>query len=147
MPLLDGFFAGHMTTQTPTPGAVKALAALAERADIVILTNVADAHNGVRTSELARHGMPYRVLCNAGPKGEPVRRLIDEYRPSRAAFVDDLPPHHRSVKAAAPETFCLHMVADPQLRPLIPPSAEADARIDDWADALPRLQQALEIAA
>lgn len=143
MPLLNGFFDTHMTTQPPAPGAAAALAALAADCDVVILTNVDDRHNGIRTDTLARHGMPYRVVCNSGPKGGPVRALTEEYGAKTAAFVDDLPPHHSSVKRAAPQVFCLHMVADPRLRPLIPAAPDADARIDDWAAALPVLRTAL----
>ena len=143
MPLLNGFFDTHMTTQTPAPGAAAALAVLARDCDIVILTNVDDRHNPIRTAELARHGMPYRVVCNSGPKGAPVRALVGEYGASSAAFIDDLPPHHSSVKRTAPEVFRLHMVADPRLHRLIPAAPDADARIDDWASALPVLQAAL----
>ncbi len=145
-PLLDAFFDTHMPTQTPTPGAAEALATLAEHCDVVILTNIADRHNVVRTDELARHGMPYRVVCNSGPKGEPVRALMTEYGASVGAFIDDLPPHHSSVRASAPDVFRLHMVADPRLHGLIPASPDADARIDDWATALPVLQTALGVA-
>lgn len=145
MPLLDGFFDTHMPTQTPAPGAAAALAALADNCDIVILTNVDDRHNALRTAELARHGMPYRVVTNNGSKGRPVRALLDEYGASRGAFIDDLPPHHASVKRAAPEMFRLHMVADARLHALIPDAADADARIDDWPSALPRLQTALGV--
>ena len=145
MPLLNGFFETHMPTQTPAPGAAAALAALAEDCDIVILTNVDEQHNIIRTAELARHGMPYRVVTNSGPKGRPVRALMDEYRAKAGAFVDDLPPHHSSVKRAAPEVYRLHMVADPRLHGLISAAVDADARIDDWAAALPVLQSALGV--
>ena len=142
-PLLDGFFDTHMSTQTPAPGAVEALATLAEAADIVILTNVGDQHNETRTAELARLGMPYRVITNAGPKGPAVLQLLREYSPTTAVFIDDLPPHHRSVRQLAPQVHRLHMVADPRLRPLIAAAPDADARIDDWAAALPYLQSIL----
>ena len=145
MPLLNGFFDTHMVTQTPTPGAADALATLAETCNIVILTNVDDRHNGVRTAELARQGMPYPVICNAGPKGDPVRDLMNRYGANTGAFIDDLPPHHGSVRRAAPHVFRLHMVADPRLRDLIPAAPDADARIDDWATALPVLQAALGV--
>ncbi len=145
MPLLDGFFDTHMATQTPAPGAAAALASLAERCDIVILTNVDDRHNPVRTAELARHGMPYRVVCNSGPKGAPVAALMAEYGATAGAFVDDLPPHHGSVKRAAPGVFRLHMVAEPRLRGLIPAAVDADRRIDDWPTALPVLEAALGV--
>ncbi|UAJ09866.1 HAD family hydrolase [Polymorphobacter megasporae] len=145
LPLLNGFFDTHMPTQTPSPGAADALAALAKDCDVVILTNVDDRHNTVRTNELARLGMPYRVVTNNGPKGRPVRALMDEYGATKGAFVDDLPPHHGSVKRAAPEVFRLHMVADPRLHALIPASPDADARVDDWPSALPILQAALGV--
>ena len=145
MPLLDGFFATHMATQTPAPGAADALATLARDCDIVVLTNVDERHNAVRTAELARHGMPYRVVCNSGGKGEPVRALMDHYGASAGAFIDDLPPHHGAVKRAAPEVFRLHMVADTRLHGLIPPAPDANARIDDWVTALPVLQAALGV--
>lgn len=145
-PLLNGFFDTHMATQTPVPGAAAALGRLARHADIVILTNVDDRHNGVRTAELARHGMAYPVICNSGPKGKPVAELIARYKPSATAFIDDLPPHHASVARAAPETHRLHMVAEPRLRALIPAAADAQARIDEWPAALLHLETALGIA-
>ena len=145
MPLLNGFFDTHMPTQTPAPGAAAALAALARDCDIVILTNVDDRHNALRTSELARLGMPYRVVTNNGPKGRPVAALMDEYGAKTGAFVDDLPPHHGSVKRAAPHVFRLHMVADPRLHALIPAAPDADARVDTRPAALPILQAALGV--
>ena len=145
LPLLEGFFDTHMDTQTPTPGAVAALGALSQSCDIVILTNVADRHAAVRTSELARLGMPYRVVGNHGPKGKPVADLVAEHGAIRALFIDDLPPHHKSVAEIAPEVHRLHMVADPQLHGLIPPAPHAHARIDHWDEALPYIRQALGV--
>ena len=68
-----------------------------------------------------------------------------EYGATAGAFIDDLPPHHGSVKRAAPDVFRLHMVADARLHGLIPAAPDADARIDDWATALPVLQTALGV--
>ena len=143
--LLNGFFDTHMASQTPTPGAVTALATLAEHSDIVILTNLLDHHAIARTDELARHGMPYRVVGNQGPKGKPVTALLAEYGATRAVFIDDLPPHHTSVKNHAPHVHRLHMVADPILWPLIPASPDADARIDRWDVALPHIRTILGV--
>lgn len=135
-PLLDGFFEAWIDRQYPAAGAVEALGALAQEADILILTNVKDAVRTRRGAELARHGMPYEVICNRGPKGPPVAALVAERRPTAAVFIDDLPPHHGSVAKHAPQVHRLHMVADPELRALIPAAPDADARIDEWADAL-----------
>lgn len=142
-PLLDGFFDTHLDTQYPAAGAVEALASLAEDADIIILTNVKDMIRTRRGAELARHGMPYEVICNRGPKGPPVAALIAERRPTTTVFIDDLPPHHSSVAQHAPEVHRLHMVADPELRGLIPAAPDAHARIDDWPAALDHIREVL----
>lgn len=143
--LLHGFFDTHMPTQTPTPGAVEALSTLSNHADIVILTNLQDHHAASRTHELARFGMPYRVIGNQGPKGKPVAALVAEYGAKDVVFVDDLPPHHSSVKAEAPDVHRLHMVADPMLWPVMPTAADAHARIDRWDAALPHIRSILGV--
>ena len=134
--LLDGFFPGEMERQTLVPHAREALAALAERADIVVLTNLQDHCRSHRIAQLANHGIAHRVECNQGGKGSPVLRLIEEYRPSVTVYVDDLAVHHESVAKHAPQDFRLHMVAEPSLAPSVARAPHAHARIDDWREAL-----------
>ncbi len=141
--LLDGFFTTHMPQQTPISGAAEALAQLARRCDVVVLTNIAEHHAHTRTRELARMGMPYRVIGNHGPKGPPLAALLAEYQPSAAVFIDDLPPHHSSVATLTPHVHRLHMVAEIELRHLIPDAADAHVRIDHWAQALPHIESLL----
>lgn len=142
-PLLDGFFANWIDRQYPAAGAVDALAALSDSADIVILTNIKDEVQARRGIELARHGMPYEVICNRGPKGPPVAALVAERAPRAAIFIDDLPPHHGSVAKHAPAVHRLHMVADPELRALVPAAPDAHRRIDEWPAALPYIRGVL----
>ncbi|WP_341208751.1 HAD family hydrolase [uncultured Sphingomonas sp.] len=130
---LGGFFPDEMHRQTLVPGAAEALAMLAERADIVILTNLEDHCRTHRINQLAGHGIAHRVECNQGGKGAPVARLVAEYAAPVTVFVDDLPHHHESVAEHAPGVWRLHMVSEPQLAPGVPPSPHAHARIDDWA--------------
>lgn len=143
--LLDQFFTNHMPTQTPIAGAAEALATLAAFADVVVLTNVAEKHALTRTHELDKLGMPYRVVGNNGPKGKPLRHLVEHFGATRAVFIDDLPPHHSSARQVIPEVHRLHMVAEAPLRLLIPPAADADARIDEWPAALAHIRTVLEI--
>jgi hypothetical protein len=143
-PLLDGFFATHMPTQSPVAGAAAALAELALDCDVVVLTNIADHHALRRTDELARLGMPYRVIGNQGSKGGPIKALLDEFEPSCAVFIDDLPPNHSAAKFHAPHVHRVHMVAEASLRGLIPAAPDADVRIDDWHLALPHIQTLLK---
>ena len=142
-PLIDGFFETHIETQQPVTGAVDALRDLSEFADIVVLTNVRDHVGDQRSRELLRHGMPYPVICNQGPKGRPVADLIADRGTAPVVFIDDLPPHHSSVKKRAPSVHRLHMIADPVLARLIPPSDDAHARIDDWPTAMQHIRTIL----
>ena len=64
-----------------------------------------------------------------------VRRLIEERAPSVTIFIDDLPNHHHSVAAAAPDVWRLHMVGEPAIAGRIPAAAHAHARIDEWTAA------------
>ena len=131
-PLLDGFFESEMHRQNVVPGAVEALRELAAFADIVILTNIGDAHHAGRVRQLEAFDIRHRVLCNRGGKGRPVVELIEEMRPSVALFVDDLAVHHESVARHAPSVWRLHMVAEPRVAAHMPPSPHAHARIDEW---------------
>ena len=132
---LDGFFPAEMKRQTLVPHAREALAALATQADIVVLTNLQDHCRTHRIDQLATHGIVHRVECNQGGKGPPVARLLAEFNPSVAVFVDDLAVHHQSVADTAPTVHRLHMVSEPDLAIHVAPAPAAHARIDDWTEA------------
>ncbi|MCW4462804.1 HAD family hydrolase [Sphingomonas sp. BT-65] len=132
---LGGFFPGEMARQTLVPHAREALAALAESADIVILTNLQDHCREHRIAQLDTHGIVHRVECNQGGKGRPVAQLVEEHGAGVAVFVDDLAQHHESVARAAPHVHRLHMVSEPAMAPHVPPAPFAHARIDDWREA------------
>ena len=134
-PLLDAFFRGEMARQYPIPGALAAMAVIAEQADIVVLTNVGPDHQQARIEQLALHDFHAPVIGSRGGKGEPVRRLIEQYQPSVALFIDDLAGHHHSVAQEAPDVWRLHLVGEPAIADKIAPSPYAHARIDDWAVA------------
>lgn len=140
MGFLGGFFPGEMHRQTLVPHAREALAALATRADIVVLTNLQDQCRTHRIDQLASFGIAHRVECNQGPKGAPVAALVREFGEPVTVFVDDLPHHHASVAEAAPQVHRLHMVSEPALAPGVPPAEAAHARIDDWREALPWIE-------
>ena len=134
-PLLTDFFRGEMHRQTLVPGAIEALGRIGEVADIVILTNLGDEAHGWRVEQLALHGIAHEIVCNQGGKGVPARAIIDQRRAPRSVFVDDLAVHHASVAKHSPETWRLHMVAEPRLAPAVSTAEHAHARIDDWPRA------------
>lgn len=141
MGFLDGFFPNEMHRQTIVPHAREALARIAEVADIVILTNLKDGCRTHRIDQLAAFGIAHRVECNQGPKGGPVAALVAEHGDPVTVFVDDIPSHHQSVAELAPQVHRLHMVAEPELAPGVPPAPAAHARIDDWPEALAWITQ------
>ena len=140
--LLDQFFTYEMARQSPIPGAIAAMNRLTQDADVVVLTNLTDGHQQSRTAQLLGHGLDLRVYTNQGPKGPALGRIIAEYRPSRAVFIDDIAVHHGSVAKLAPEVHRLHLCGEPLLAPHIicaHAAGHAHARIDDWDTALPWL--------
>ncbi|WP_448582979.1 HAD family hydrolase [Thermaurantiacus sp.] len=130
--LLDGFFAEGQRLQAPAEGAIESITALARDMDVAVLTNIPEAYREIRAEVLRGFGLDFPVHANAGGKGQVVAALT-QGRP--AVFVDDLPPHHASVASHAGHVGRLHMVADPELRKLIPMAPDAHARHDTWADA------------
>jgi len=138
--LLGLFFDTEMHRQHPVAGAVEAINAMSAHADVVILTNLNDERRAARARQLADHGIHARVFTNTGPKGPALRAILDEYRPSRAVFIDDLPQHHASVGEITPDVLRLHLCGEPMIAPHIAcahVAGHAHARIDAWSDALP----------
>ena len=145
--LLNGFFDTEMHRQLPIAGAVEGVARLAQHADVVILTNLNDHRQLPRAQQLRDVGIEARVFTNQGPKGPALQAILDEYRPSAAVFIDDLPQHHGSVAEIAPHVTRLHLCGEPLLAPHIAcahKAGHAHARIDAWSEALPWLLERLQ---
>jgi hypothetical protein len=143
---LDMFFDTEMARQTAIDGAVAAMNELQRDADVVVLTNLADRYNASRAAQLQGHGITAPVFTNQGPKGPALARIVAEYAPSRAVFVDDLAPHLASAAEHLPDISRLHLCGEPAVAPHIPcafADGHAHARIDTWAEALPWVLETL----
>lgn len=143
---LDAFFDDEMQRQTAIAGAVEAIAQLQRDADVVVLTNLQDRYNTARAAQLRDHGIAAPVVTNQGPKGAALKRIVEEYRPSRAVFIDDLAHHHASAAEFLPNISRLHFCGEPAIAPSVPCALEAGhahARIDAWGEALPWLLETL----
>ncbi|MEM1050986.1 MAG: HAD family hydrolase [Pseudomonadota bacterium] len=144
---LGGFFDTEMERQQPIEGSIKALNTLAEKADLVVLTNLVDFRRDKRAEQLAAHGLHAKVYTNQGPKGPALAKIIEEFQPSQALFIDDLAQHHASVKATTPYVTRLHLCGEPTIADKIPcahRAGDAHARIDQWEHALPWLAEKLK---
>lgn len=144
--LLGSFFDTEMASQTPIDGAVDAIAELQRDADVVVLTNLDHARNEARQRQLQGFGINARVYTNLGPKGAALGRIVDEFAPSRAVFIDDIAKHHESARETVPEVNRLHFCGEPAIAPHVPcahEAGDAHARIDTWSQALPWVLQTL----
>jgi len=145
--MLGRFFDREMDRQTPIEGAVEAINTLSEKADVVILTNLVDERREKRAEQLAAFGIHAQVFTNQGPKGPALKNILAEYGPRRAVFIDDLAQHHASVAETTPDVVRLHMCGEPMIAGAIDcahKAGHAEARIDQWSDALPWLIDRIE---
>lgn len=143
---LQQFFDSEFDRQTEIEGAAAAIRELEREADVVVLTNLLDRYQQARIDQLAAHGIRVPVFTNQGPKGEALRRIVEEYGPGRAVFIDDLAQHHASAAEALPHVSRLHFCGEPAIAPHVPcalVAGHAHARIDTWSEALPWLLETL----
>ncbi len=133
--LLRGFFQTEMHRQYPISGAVEAINAIAQNADVVILTNLHDDARDARAVQLKAIGIDFPVYTNQGGKGDAMNRILQEYQPSMAVFVDDLAHQHSSIAEVTPHVWRLHMVGEPLIASRFPKAEAAHHRIDDWPTA------------
>lgn len=136
---LAAFFAAHAAELEAVEGAAAALAALSQRAQVVVLSNVPLPQREDRARALRRHGMDYPLVANRGPKGGAVAQLAARVQ-APAVFIDDIPLNHQSVRASGATVHCLHYVADRRLAALLGPAEHCDLACSDWAE----LQAAIE---
>ena len=144
--LLGKFFDTEMDSQTPIEGAVEAISELQRVAKVVVLTNLVDKRNEDRTRQLRALGISAPVYTNQGPKGGAIERILGEYKPGRAVFIDDIAKHHESALEVVPHVHRLHFCGEPAIAPHVPCALEAGhahARIDTWEEALPWVLQTL----
>ena len=143
---LQQFFDSEFDRQTEIEGAAAAIRELEREADVVVLTNLLDRYQQARIDQLAAHGIRVPVFTNQGPKGEALRRIVEEYGPGRAVFIDDLAQHHASAAEVLPHVSRLHFCGEPAITPHVPcalVAGHAHARIDTWSEALPWLLEKL----
>jgi hypothetical protein len=143
--LFEGFFDTDGADIDPAPGARQAVATLARETSIVILTNAPAKNRGARAAWLQRHGFPYPLVMNNGPKGSAVAALR-ELTAGPVAFVDDLLPNLESVAFIAPDVHRFQMVADERLRPLAFTAPDRHRRIDHWPQLEDAITSALQIS-
>ncbi|HJM48251.1 MAG TPA: hypothetical protein QGF63_00225 [Alphaproteobacteria bacterium] len=132
--LLQDFFDARAEQLDPVPDAAEALAALAKRAQVVVLSNVPKDSFAARQRSLRNNNMDYPLIANSGMKGPAVRVLAEQVQ-APVLFIDDIPHNHTSVARAAERVIRLHFVADPRLARLLEPAEDSHHRADTWPAA------------
>ncbi len=142
--LLDGFFAAQEDWQYAADGAAETISALAEHAEIVMLTAMPHAYRDRRRRLLDRLAIPHPLVTTERAKGPAVALLAGE-RTSGVAFVDDIPHNHISVAGAYPRAALFHLMAHEGMRGLLGPLPEGVSPVDNWAAAETIIAEALGI--
>ncbi|RJG45398.1 hypothetical protein [Mesorhizobium sp. DCY119] len=142
--LIEDFFFVQADWQVAPAGAVEAVAAIAEKAEIVMLTAMPHQHRATRRMLLDRLGFPYPLVTTETAKGPAIRQLRGEH-PRPVAFVDDIARNLVSVQEAVADAHLFHLMAHKGLRALMPPLPEGITFVDDWHDAAPKITVALGI--
>ena len=142
--LLDGFFGAQTDWQTPVDGATEAVAAIAGKAEVVLLTAMPHRHRDTRRALLDRLGLPYPLLTTEMEKGPAIRRLRGQS--GRAvAFVDDMPHNLASARRAVEDAHLFHLIADNSLRALLPEPPQETVVAMDWQEAGEHIARALRL--
>lgn len=142
--VLGDFFDAQSDWQTAAERAAPAIAGLADRAEIVMLTAMPHRHRDKRRAHLDTLGFPYPLLTTEADKGPAIRQLRgDQKRP--VAFVDDIPRNLVSVQTEVPDAHLFHLMAHSEFRALVMPLPNGIVVVDDWDDAVPKIAAALGI--
>jgi hypothetical protein len=141
--LINTFFAERTETIPPVEGAAAALEALSrDGVQVLVLSNLPLAQRQDRARALARHGMPYPIVANAGLKGPTVRALAATVQ-APAAFIDDIGHHHESVAEHADAVHRLHFSSHPRLRALQGHIPTAHHQAESWDELAVQLRMRL----
>ncbi|MCO5157312.1 MAG: hypothetical protein M9945_11300 [Aquamicrobium sp.] len=142
--LLDGFFHLQTDWQTPVEGAAQAVAKIAGKAEVVLLTAMPHRHRDTRRTFLDRIGLSYPLLTTQMAKGPAIRHLRGQS--GRAvAFVDDMPHNLASARVSVTDSHLFHLIADNSLRPLLPELPQDTAIAMDWREAGDGIASALRL--
>lgn len=130
--LINTFFAERTATIPAVEGAAASLEALSkEGIQVLVLSNLPLAQREDRARALARNGMPYPIIANAGLKGPSVRAIAAGIK-MPSAFIDDIGSHHDSVAEHAEAVHRLHFSSHPRLRALQGHIPTAHHQAESW---------------
>lgn len=142
--MMEQFFLVQDEWQIAAEGAADALAPLANKAEIVMLTAMPHRHRARRRALLDQLGFPYPLVTTERAKGPAIRQLRGRHsRP--VAFVDDLANNLVSVRTSVADAHLFHLMAHAGFRALMPPLPDGIVPVKNWREAGPRIAASLGI--
>jgi hypothetical protein len=132
--LIDDYFTDHTEHMEAIDGAVSCLLDLGKRSTVVMLTNLPHHARDKRISNLTKHGLPYPVITNSGPKGPAIKDLASRTT-GPSVFVDDSPSFVTSSFEFAPDVKIVHFLHDERFKKLKPPLEFVSHTTGEWDDA------------
>ncbi|MBM3520012.1 MAG: hypothetical protein FJX63_04465 [Alphaproteobacteria bacterium] len=136
--LVSACFAERARHFKEIDGAASALNALADDAQVVLLSNLPAAAAEDRRANLASLGIAFPLVVNSGPKGPAIRHLADRAR-TPAIFIDDSPSFIASAREHAPEVALVHFLHDERFARHVPEFDYLSLRAASWAEAMPHI--------
>ncbi len=132
--LVDDYFVHHTEHMEAIDGAVDSLLQLSSDATVVMLTNLPHHARDKRIRNLIKHGLPFPVVTNSGPKGPAIRHLADRTS-GPTVFIDDSPNFVKSSHESAPDVKIVHFLHDERFKKLHAPFDFVSHTTGDWGDA------------
>ncbi len=133
--LVDRFFKERIHALDPIAGASESLADLERSgAQIVLLTNLPHDYREPRRRNLLRHGLPWPLVTNTGPKGPAVRALAAKAA-APCVFIDDHAEFLESAAHFLPTVGLIHFLHDHRFARHAAYPSHPHVRVHDWRTA------------
>ena len=140
--LIDDYFIEQTEHMEDIEGAVASLVALSDQATVVMLTNLPHHARDKRITNLKKHGLPFPVITNSGPKGPAIKHLSGRTT-GQKVFVDDSPNFVKSSFEFAPEVKIVHFLHDERFSKLHQPFEFVSHTTGEWNDARRHIEELL----
>jgi hypothetical protein len=138
--IIDDYFINQTEHMEVIEGAAESLLSLSGKATVVMLTNLPHHSRDKRIRNLAKHGLPFPVITNSGPKGPAIKHLAG-LTSAPSVFVDDSPSFVASSFEFAPEVKIVHFLHDERFKRLNKPLEFVSHTTGEWGDARRHIEE------
>ena len=141
--LVNDYFIERTRNMIAIAGAVEGLKSFANRACVVMLTNLPHYAGDDRRANLAEFGLNYTVITNSGPKGPAIANLAARTT-HPVVFIDDSSSYLQSAYDHAPHLEFVHFLHDERFAKHAPNLEFANFRTDNWTDVETHISRLLK---